>query len=216
MERLWLKKKSKSHRKNHNDNIDQETFQELKFRVAAKRDSKKACELMHLAIGDIAERLTGQTKPENIRETLAFFFCDNNNRISYQNTIVVDLLDEVAGIVISYPGDDAAVLDQPILNRLRKKNHNHEIYFDKEADAGDYYIDTVCVEPKFQGNGIGTTLIKKAEEAAKQSGFNRVSLNVARDNSVARNLYKKLGYHEEKMIQINGHQYDYMVKILEE
>ncbi|WP_248278555.1 GNAT family N-acetyltransferase [Bacillus sp. DNRA2] len=236
-----MKKKSKSRRKNHNDNIDQETdetfyfvagytsggvaygttmeeivSQELNFRVAAKSDSKTACELMHLAIGDIAEKLTGQTKPENIRETLAFFFCENNNRISYQNTIVADVLDEVAGIVISYQGDDASVLDEPILNRLRKKRRNQEIYFDKEADAGDYYIDTISVAPKFQGYGIGTTLIKKAEEAAKQSGFYRVSLNVARGNSEAHSLYKKLGYHEEKVIHINGHQYDYMVKILEE
>lgn len=198
-----MKKKSKSRRKNHNNYFDQdsdETFffiggftsggvaygttweeivsQELKFRLAEKNDSRKAADLIHLAIQDIAERLTGQKKPENIRETLAFFFRENNNRISFQNSIVADVLDEVVGIVIAYPGDDANVLDEPILNRLRKKHSNAVIYFDKEAEAGDYYIDTVCVEPKFQGYGIGTTLIKKAEEAAKQSGFNRVSLNV--------------------------------------
>ena len=188
--------------------------QELKFRSAEKKDAKKLAELVHLAIGDIAERLTGQTKTENIRETLSFFFREKDNRISFQNTIAADVLDEAVGVIISYPGDHAAVLDEPILNRLRKKRRNQEIYFDKEADAGDYYIDTICVDPKFQGYGIGTALIKRAEAAAKQIGYNRVSLNVAHENLKAGNLYKKLGYHEEKIIQINGHNYYYMVKNL--
>lgn len=104
-------------------------------------------------------------------------------------------------------------MDEPILNQLRMKRRNQEVYFDKEADAGDYYIDTICVDSKFQGYGIGTALIKKAEEAAKQIGYNRVSLNASLENVKAGSLYKKLGYNEEKIIQINGHMYNYMVKI---
>ena len=81
--------------------------QDLRFRAAVKMDSKKSAELIHIAIADIAEKLTGQTKKENIRETLAHFFREENNRLSYQNTIVADLLGEVAGIVITYAGVDA-------------------------------------------------------------------------------------------------------------
>ena len=36
------------------------------------------------------------------------------------------------------------------------------------------------------------------------------------DNSKAGSLYKKLGYNEEKIIEINGNKYNYMVKILKE
>ncbi|WP_318509086.1 GNAT family N-acetyltransferase [Bacillus sp. T3] len=188
--------------------------QELILRLAENKDSKKAAELIHNAITDIAEQLTGQTKTENIRETLAYFFREKNNRLSFQNTIIADVLDEVVGLIITYPGDDASGLDEPILSRLRKKRRNQEIYFDKEAEPGDYYIDTVSVNPKFQGYGIGTALIKEAEKVAKRMGFSRVSLNVANDNPTAKALYKKLGYHVEKVIQINGHNYDYMVRIL--
>lgn len=190
--------------------------QELKIRLAVKKDSKKVAGLIYLAIGDIAEQLTGQTKTEHIHETLAFFFREKNNRLSFQNTIIAYVLDEVVGTIISYPGDDAPVLDEPILHRLRKKRRNQEICFDKEADPGDYYIDTICVSPKFQGYGIGTTLIKEAEKEARQIGYSRVSLNVAHDNPTAKGLYKKLGYIEEKIIQINGHDYDYMVRVIEE
>ncbi|KGM45042.1 GCN5 family acetyltransferase, partial [Neobacillus niacini] len=89
--------------------------QELNFRGAVKKDAKKAADLIHYAIDDIAEKLTGQTKKENIRETLANFFREEINRLSYQNTMVADVLGEVAGIVITYPGEIAPRLDEPIL-----------------------------------------------------------------------------------------------------
>lgn len=189
--------------------------QELTYRLAVEKDSKKASELIHLAIDDISEQLTGETNTDNIRETLGYFFHKKNNRLSFQNTIIADILDEVVGIIISYPGDDAHFLDEPILSELRKKRPDQDITFDKEADPGDYYIDTICVSPKFQGYGIGTVLMKEVEKRAKQIGYTRVSLNVAFDNPSAKELYKKIGFIEEKVIQINGHDYDYMVKILE-
>lgn len=189
--------------------------QELTFRPAVKSDSKAAAELIHLAIDDIAKQLTGQTKTENIRKTLASFFCEKNNRLSYQNIIVADVLGEAVGIVMTYPGEIAPILDESILSRLRKKKNNQEIYLDKEADYGDFYIDTLSVSPQFQGYGIGTALIKEAEKMAKQIGYSRISLNVAHDNPAAKSLYQKLGYVDEKVIQINGHHYDYMVKVVE-
>ncbi|MEH7494037.1 GNAT family N-acetyltransferase [Neobacillus niacini] len=188
--------------------------QELKFRGAVKKDAKKAAELIHIAIADIAEKLTGQTNKENIRETMANFFREENNRLSYQNMIVADLLGEVAGIVIIYPGEEASRLDEPILKRLRKKRRNEVIFLDKEADEGDFYIDTVCVDDRFRGLGIGTMLLKEAEKAALQKGYSRLSLNVAQDNPVAKKLYESIGYKRDKVIKINEHPYDYMVKIL--
>lgn len=188
--------------------------QELKFRAAMKKDATKIAELIHIAIGDIAAQLTGQTKKENIRKTLAHFYCEENNRLSYQNIIVADILENVAGILITYPGEDASHLDEPILKRLRKKRRNEEIFLDKEADDGDFYIDTLCVDDQFRGYGIGTMLLKEAEKRAIQNGYSRISLNVAQDNPIARKLYNHIGYKEEKVIQINAHPYDYMVKSL--
>ncbi|MDF2791724.1 MAG: family N-acetyltransferase [Neobacillus sp.] len=188
--------------------------QELKFRGAVKKDAKNSAELIHIAIADIAEKLTGQTKKENIRETLAYFFREENNRLSYQNMIVADLLGEVAGIVIIYPGEEASRLDEPILKRLRKKRRDEVIFLDKEADEGDFYIDTVCVDERFRGRGIGTMLLKEAEKTALQRGYSRLSLNVAQDNPIAKKLYESIGYKEDKVIKINEHPYDYMVKIL--
>ncbi|CAI9391260.1 GNAT family N-acetyltransferase [Niallia sp. Sow4_A1] len=188
--------------------------EELNFRPAIKKDAEEVVELIHLAIGDITEQLTGQTKVENIHTTLAKFFREENNRLSYQNVIVADIFDEITGIIVTYSGTDAYQLDKPLLERLRRKTRNQNINFDQEADIGDLYIDTISVSPKFQGYGIGSELLRKAEELALQKGYERISLNVAKDNPYAKKLYIRIGYQEDKEIQINGHTYDYMVKTL--
>lgn len=189
---------------------------ELKFRQASKKDANKVVELIHLAIGDIAEQLTGQKKVENIRRTLTNFFCEETNRVSYQNVLIADIFADIAGIIVTYSGADALQLDQPLLEHLRRETRNQNIFFDQEADVGDFYIDTLSVSPKFQGHGIGTELLRKAEELALQKGYDRISLNVAKDNPSAKKLYNRIGYQKDKEIQINGHTYDYMVKTLKQ
>ena len=105
-------------------------------------------------------------------------------------------------------------LDEPILKRLKKKRRNEAIFLDKEADEGDFYIDTVCVAERFRGNGIGSNLLEEAEKTALQKGYSRLSLNVAEDNPYAKKLYQQSGYDVEKVIKINDHSYEYMVKNL--
>ena len=77
-----------------------------------------------------------------------------------------------------------------------------------------FYIDTLCVDPAFRGQGIGTELIQFAEQYAKENGYERISLVVEQNNTKAQKLYTKLGYIEEKKIMINHHQYEYRVKIV--
>ncbi|MFS0864320.1 GNAT family N-acetyltransferase [Fredinandcohnia sp. 179-A 10B2 NHS] len=186
--------------------------QNLKLRQANKKDAKVVAELTHIAIDDIAERLTGKTKKQNIIDSLAHFFREEDNRLSYQNTLVADVEGEIAGIVVYYPGEEGPRLDEPFLKSLRKKQNDNSIFLDKEADNGDFYIDTLCVQESYRGYGIGTALIKEVERLAYERGYTISSLNVAHDNPTAKSLYKHLGYKDAKVIQINGHFYDYMVK----
>ncbi|MCU9612593.1 GNAT family N-acetyltransferase [Caldibacillus lycopersici] len=198
-----------------NQHVDEELISNITYRMAKKNDALEAAKLIHLAIDDIANQLTGQTKKEKIQEMLKLYFREENNRLSYQNAVVAEALGDVIGIVIFYAGANAAKLDEPILQYLRRQGNNQMIAFDQEADIEDFYIDTLCVSERFQGYGIGTKLIKVVENIAKQQGFTKVSLNVAQNNPVAKGMYKKLGYMKQKVITINQHPYDYMVKLIE-
>lgn len=57
------------------------------------------------------------------------------------------------------------------------------------------YIYGFRVRPKFRGQGIGSSLLQKAETDLVKRGFPRVTLNVAQDNPSARQLYERRGYH---------------------
>jgi len=64
-----------------------------------------------------------------------------------------------------------------------------------QANVGKYaYIYGFRVRPVYRGNGIGSRLLQKAETDLVSRGFERIALNVARDNEPARHLYERLGY----------------------
>ena len=56
------------------------------------------------------------------------------------------------------------------------------------------YIFAVRVFEPFQGLGLGTALVRAAENALRARGFRYVSIAVGKDNPRARRLYERLGY----------------------
>ncbi|CAH0346743.1 GNAT family N-acetyltransferase [Bacillus sp. CECT 9360] len=184
------------------------------IRRATPDDAVEAAYLIREAIKDIAEALTGEKDEGRIMEVLRQYFQQDVNRLSYRNCIVSMEEDEMSGIIVVYHGSEADELDLPINERLREISGDPAIKAEKEAEPEDYYIDTISVKAAFQGKGIGTKLIEAAEQQAEKKGHARISLIVEKDNPNARHLYERLGYHSERMMTINHHSYDYMVKIL--
>jgi GNAT superfamily N-acetyltransferase len=55
-------------------------------------------------------------------------------------------------------------------------------------------LDHLEVLGPLWGRGIGTALIRAAEDTARQLGHERIALGVGLDNPKARQLYERLGY----------------------
>jgi GNAT superfamily N-acetyltransferase len=56
-------------------------------------------------------------------------------------------------------------------------------------------IQDMFVLPELRQRGIGTELVRAAEQAARERGWQRISLSVSIDgNPSARRLYERLGY----------------------
>ena len=56
------------------------------------------------------------------------------------------------------------------------------------------YLDDYCVSEKFRGYGIGSALIKTAENFAREKGLDEVHLHVQTANHESREFYSRKGY----------------------
>jgi ribosomal protein S18 acetylase RimI-like enzyme len=57
------------------------------------------------------------------------------------------------------------------------------------------YIYGFRVKPDFRNRGIGGVVLRTIERDLAARGFRFITLNVARENTMAQRLYQRLGYH---------------------
>ena len=76
-----------------------------------------------------------------------------------------------------------------------------------EAKAGEFYIDSLSVSLPYRNQGVGTALIEKAKELARELGIAVVTLAVEPQNR-AKKLYEKLGFGYKRRIEIFNEEYE--------
>ena len=179
----------------------------------ATRTNPEISILILNAIHDLANMLTGENEKEKILKTLDSFVFMDVNRLSYKNTYTYDIEDELAGLIIAYDSNKVSQLDSPILKHLESKNIFLEA-FDKECFEDEFYIDTLSVFEKFQGRGIAKELLAFIYDKARELGFKKVSLIVDVDNLKALNLYEKMGFEKNTILEVSKHNYHHMIKML--
>lgn len=186
---------------------------EVSVRSAQLNDGPDIAPLIIDAIGDIANRITGEESPEKIIASLIELFERTDNRNSHLNTYVAEFDGKVAGMMILYGGDKAIHLDAQLERWLVAKNAPIQT-IEVEARPDEFYIDTICVNPDFRGQGIGTILLNHAEILCKEHGYSKLSLSVELEKQRARHLYEKIGFVYSEPWTIIGEEFDHMVKII--
>jgi ribosomal protein S18 acetylase RimI-like enzyme len=70
-------------------------------------------------------------------------------------------------------------------------------YYRAELDDGipSGYLHAFRVRPEHRSQGIGTQLLRSAEDALRERGLDRAVVAVAKENKGALRLYRRLGYH---------------------
>ena len=65
------------------------------------------------------------------------------------------------------------------------------------SKSGDYsVIDSIAVNKNYLGQGLGSSLLKKAEEISLKKSFNTIILSVHENNTPAIRLYEKRGFEQ--------------------
>ncbi len=63
------------------------------------------------------------------------------------------------------------------------------------------HVLSIAVHPLYRGYGIGKRLMRELEERFRDRGVKRIYLEVSVDNTIALNLYRRLGYVVKKRIK---------------
>lgn len=182
------------------------------IRQARPEDAEKIAPLIINAIGNIANHMTAQQEPEAVLEKVEDMIRGEYTRHSHRYTYTATVNGDIAGALVLYHGNQAAALDRFLIEQLQKQGHERTI--EPEAHLDEWYIDTVSVDPAYQGQGIGSKLFEFAEELVLSKGGGKLSLNVDIDKEGAIRLYKRLGYSITEPWTIIGEPFHHMVKVI--
>ncbi|KRN94793.1 GNAT family N-acetyltransferase [Pediococcus stilesii] len=127
------------------------------------------------------------------------------------DVLVAKVDNQVAGLAFGYPGKNEDVLDDEFQKHFDQVNiPAQEIYEDPEADADEWYLDSLVVNPEFQNQGIGTTLLNAIPKFAKQRGLTKVGLLVDDLNPNAERLYRRIGFRDDHEQVVSNHHYKHL------
>lgn len=121
---------------------------------------------------------------------------------------------KVVGVAFGYPDQYEEDLDA-IIDRITLKANIFDgdvLDPDLEAFKNEWYLDSIAVDPNYQGQGIGGRLLRSLPEFVHQDGDTIIGLNVDFKNPNAKRLYARHGFKKVGTKRIGDHMYDHMQK----
>lgn len=187
-------------------------FNAIKVRPAIPADVQVGTHLIYMTMGRLADFLLGSDKPSKAESVLAKLFVREANRFSYQFVDVAEMSGRVVGLLLAYSGREMESLKFPMVRQLfivcglpglfRFLRRGLPLMRVNEAEAEEYFINSLAVLPSFQGRGIGTLLLSRVESKAKTLGLGKCCLTVEIGNRQASSLYEYLGYRIVETVEI--------------
>lgn len=123
---------------------------------------------------------------------------------SYRNTLVAEVDGVAAGALVGYDGAQLKELREPIFGLL-ERHLDSPPKIEDETEAGEFYLDSLGVLPRFRGLGVGRRLLTTMRDKAFAAGHERVGLLVDFDNPRAEQLYTSLGWRRVGEKRFLGH-----------
>lgn len=110
---------------------------------------------------------------------------------SYRNAMVIEHDGKAAGCLIGYETADEP---EPIGDEVPAMFVPLQELENLAPDT--WYVNVLAVLPDFRGHGLGSELMKLADETGRKLGKAGMSLIVSDANTGARRLYERCGYRE--------------------
>lgn len=120
---------------------------------------------------------------------------------------------QVVGVVFGYPSENEDDINKVLINLSKQSADFKQPYIpDSETNTDEWYLDSIAVNPNYQGHGIGSKLLAAVPRMALNDGKSVVGLNVDLENPDAEKLYARKGFKTVGSQMIGDHLYHHMQK----
>lgn len=138
---------------------------------------------------------------------------DQKSMYSWNKALIAEDNGRPVGCIISYPGDNYLDIREYTWSRLWNDLDAEVIRKSAiETYPGEYYLDSMAIEPDYRGKGLGKDLMKAAIEHGAALGYMRFALLVAVEKPRLKEYYASLGFKDVGEVDFFGHRYNRMVK----
>lgn len=187
---------------------------EINTRPAVKADAAKVAGLLVYA-WPVEEffALRPDLTLEDLRTVITEVVAMEGTSYSYENSVVAECEGEIVGAMCGYDGARCDELKLKVRQVLADKFYNGDaeaVNWSRETQAGEFYLDSIGVDPECRGMGIGTKLFAALLEGARAEGHSKAGLIVDTVRPEAERLYTRLGFRFVNYMDFCGHQMKHM------
>ena len=167
----------------------------LQFRTATEDDCTELALILDVAGRRLPSYLwsqdtgQGQSCFEYGREKIR---TDTNRNSYFKNWLVAESQDKFVGAFFGFSIEDPyPEIDLDAVPECFRPCIELE-----RVARGCWLLQAIAILPQYRGKGLARQLLDKAESVARDSGTNRIALQVEEVNEIAFNTYQKNGYIE--------------------
>lgn len=185
----------------------------LYIRAAVKNDAAQIVPLFKIILAEMELPSLKVIPTKKLDQVIQYSFSDSNYLKDAAQTIVAEDQGKIAGFAWGYPNEKENLINQILVNNFPKVGlpADTELFEDDEAFDNEWYLDSIAVSPNYQGQGIGTALLKKLPSLAKNHEKKQIGLNVDWANPQAEKLYRRLGFKKVGTTKLSQHSYNHLI-----
>lgn len=129
--------------------------------------------------------------------------CRDVGGFSYRNALVADADGSVVGMVLGYIVGQPDEAEIEYLDKL--PDFVRPLVTLEHRSVGTFYIDALAVLSGWRGCGVGSRLLKAAEQRARNLGVRSMSIQHFAQNKNAAKLYNRIGYQFSGQSPVQSH-----------
>ena len=184
------------------------------IRKPKDHDSDDCAKLLFISGPDLFTYIFIERKPE-IYDLLKLFY--ENSGIYSKENILIDEENGIAkGLILAYPAQEMKEMSKQMFSLMKDillisglvkffkmiARFKLNLNFPK-LENDELFISNLAVFDNFRKQGVAKRLLNKAEEIAVEKGLKKLSLYLEIDNTLAKDVYLRYGFTEEKKVVLS-------------